>query len=238
MKIQDAVVLVTGGNRGIGRALVEEALARGARKVYAAARDPRTVSTPGAVPLRLDVTDPETVAAAAERASDVTILINNAGVDLHVDDLLTHDLDTVRREFEVNLFGPLHLMRAFVPVIAGNGGGHVQNVNSALGLLVPPGFGSYTAYASTKAALLTVTNGLRNTLPARGVELSSLHMGFTDTDLLRDPSVQKGPVSEVARKALDGIEAGAAEILADAVSVQVKAAAALDPGQLFPQTAA
>ncbi|WP_436762142.1 SDR family oxidoreductase [Streptosporangium sp. V21-05] len=238
MKIQDAVVLVTGGNRGIGRALVEEALARGARKVYAAARDPRTVSTPDAVPLALDVTDPETVAAAAEPASDVTILINNAGVDLGVDDILTHELDDVRREFEVNFFGPLRLMRAFVPVIIGNGGGHIQNVNSVLGLLVAPGYGPYTSYASTKAALLMATNGLRDTLPARGVELSSLHMGFTDTDILRDPTVRKSPASEIARKALDGIEAGAAEILADEVSTQVKAAVALDPAQLFPQTAA
>src|ERR1044072_6314615 len=159
MKIQDAVVLVTGGNRGIGRALVEEALARGARKVYAAARDPRTVSSPDAVPLALAVTDPDAVAAAAGEASDVTILINNAGVDLSID-ILTADLDGVRREFEVNFFGPLRLIRAFAPVIAGNGGGHIQNVNSALGLFIAPGYGPYTSYASTKAALLMATNGL------------------------------------------------------------------------------
>ncbi|MFC6082319.1 SDR family oxidoreductase [Sphaerisporangium aureirubrum] len=237
MKIQDAVVLVTGGNRGIGKALVEEALARGAGKVYAAAREPRSVTTPGAVPLRLDVTDPEAVAALAAQAPDVRILINNAGVDLGLD-LLDDDLERVRHEFEVNFFGPVRLMRAFVPIITGNGGGHILNVNSVLGLAVPPGFGQYTAYAASKAALLMATNGLRDTLPARGVELSSLHMGFTDTGILRDPAVQKSDPAEIARKALDGVETGAAEILADEVSAAVKPLTALDPAQLYPRSAA
>jgi NAD(P)-dependent dehydrogenase (short-subunit alcohol dehydrogenase family) len=237
MKIQDAVVLVTGGNRGIGEALVAEALARGARKVYAGAREPGSVTTPGAVPLRLDVTDPATVAAAAEQAKDVTILINNAGISLGLD-ILTADLDHVRQEFEVNYFGALRMIQTFAPIIEANGGGHIQNINSALGLAVAPGFGHFTAYAATKAALLMATNGLRDTLPARGVQLSSLHVGFTDTDLVRALDVPKNPVEEVARKAIDGIEAGAAEVLADEISVQVKALPALDPGQIFPRAAA
>ncbi|MEO3814628.1 SDR family oxidoreductase [Sphaerisporangium sp. B11E5] len=237
MKIQDAVVLVTGGNRGIGKALVEEALARGARKVYAGARDPGTVTTPGAVPLRLDVTDPASVAAAAEQAGDVQVLINNAGISLGLD-ILTDDLDRARQEFEVNYFGALRMIQAFAPIIEGNGGGHIQNVNSALGLAVAPGYGRFTAYAATKAALLMATNGLRDTLPARGVELSSLHVGFTDTDMIRGLDVPKNPVAEVAGKAIDGIEASAAEVLADETSVQVKALPALDPGQIFPRTAA
>ncbi|MBB6476292.1 SDR family oxidoreductase [Sphaerisporangium rubeum] len=237
MKIQDSVVLVTGGNRGIGKALVEEALARGARTVYAGARDPETVTTPGAVPLRLDVTDPASVAAAARQAGDVRVLVNNAGVSLSLD-ILTADLDQVRQELEVNYLGALRMIQTFAPIIEANGGGHIQNVNSALGLAVAPGFGAFTAYAATKAALLMATNGLRDILPARGVDLSSLHVGFTDTDMTRGLDVQKNPVADVARKALDGIESDAAEVLADEVSVRVKGLPALDPAQVFPRSAA
>src|SRR3954451_23943960 len=127
--IKDAVVLGTGGSRGIGKALAGEAYARGAGKVYATARAPRTVTHADAVPLELEVTDPASVAAAAARAQDVTVLINNAGASVG-GSFLDTSVDDVRREFDINFFGPLLVTRAFAPVIERNGGGHILNVHS------------------------------------------------------------------------------------------------------------
>src|SRR5437588_3919072 len=122
--IKASTVFVTGGGRGIGRALVEELYTRGAGKVYATARDPRTVTHPDAVPLALEVTDPASVAAAAEQAEDVTILINNAGASVRAS-YLDSPMQDVRRDLETNFYGPLLVTRAFAPIIERNGGGHI-----------------------------------------------------------------------------------------------------------------
>jgi NAD(P)-dependent dehydrogenase (short-subunit alcohol dehydrogenase family) len=232
MKIKNSVVLVTGGNRGLGKAFVEEALARGAAKVYAGARDPRTVTTPGAVPLALDVTDPDSVTAAAAVAGDVKLLVNNAGT-LIAANFLTSPVDDVRREFEVNFYGPLLVTRAFAPTLVGNGGGHVLNVHSVLSWLAISG-----SYSATKAALWSMTNSLRLDLAPRGVGVTGLHIGYIDTDMAAAVDAPKSSPAEVVRQALDGVEAGHHEVLADEVSRTVRDGLAAGVTALYPQLAA
>lgn len=216
--IKGAAVLVTGGNRGIGKALVEELYARGAGKVYATARDPRTVTHPDAVPVALEVTDPASVAAAAEQAGDVTILVNNAGTASHAS-YLDSPLDDVRRDLEINFYGPLLVTRAFVPVLERNGGGHILNVHSALSWLADG-----TPYSASKAALWSQTNSLRLQLQPRGIAVTGLHVAYVDTDMTAGVDASKASPHDVAVAALDGIEAGAYEVLADDVTRWVKSA--------------
>ena len=229
--IKDAVVLVTGGSRGIGKALVEELYARGAAKVYATARDPRTVTHPDAVPLALEVTDPQSVAAAAAQAQDVTVLVNNAGVSVG-GPFLTTPVEDVRREFEINFYGPLLVTRAFVPVLERNGGGHVLNVHSVLSWL-----GNAGSYSASKAALWQQTNSLRLELQPRGIDVTGLHVGYVDTDLTARIDAPKSAARDVAALALDGIETGAYEVLADDLSRQVKAGLSGELAALYPQLA-
>jgi NAD(P)-dependent dehydrogenase (short-subunit alcohol dehydrogenase family) len=231
MKLENAVVLVTGGNRGLGKAFVTEALARGARKVYAAARDPQSVSTPGATPLGLDVTDPESVLRAAAEAGDVTFVVNNAGISLGTS-LLTGDLAEVRREFETNFYGPVLVTRAFAPIIVANGGGHLLNVHSVLSWIT---LGS--SYSANKAALWQATNAFRLELAPQGVGVTGLHVGYIDTDMAAKVTGPKTSAEEVARLAFDGVERGAFEVLADDLTRNVKQGLAADPSALYPQLA-
>ncbi|MBM2621104.1 SDR family oxidoreductase [Actinoplanes sp. LDG1-06] len=227
--IKDSVVLVTGGSRGIGKALVDDLFRRGAAKVYATARDPRTVTHPDAVPLRLEVTDEASIAEAAARASDVTILINNAGAAAGAS-YLDSPLDDVRRDLETNFYGPLLVTRAFVPVIERNGGGHILNVHSALSWLADGG-----PYSASKAALWSQTNSLRLQLRERGIKVTGLHVAYVDTDMTARIDAPKSDAVDVAAAALDGIEADAYEVLADEVSRNVKSALAGDLALLYPQ---
>jgi NAD(P)-dependent dehydrogenase (short-subunit alcohol dehydrogenase family) len=230
--IKNAVVLVTGGSRGLGKALVEELYTRGAAKVYATARDPRTVTHPDAVPLALEVTDPASVRAAAAQAQDVTVLINNAGISLGASSFLDSPVDDVRREFETNFYGPLLVTRAFVPVLERNGGGHLLNVHSVLSWLGVAG-----SYSATKAALWSQTNTLRLELLPRGITVTGLHVGYIDTDMAADVDAPKSTPGDVAALALDGIEAGAYEVLADDRTRSVKAGLSADLTVLYPQLA-
>ncbi|MGW9030886.1 SDR family oxidoreductase [Streptomyces sp. NPDC055722] len=229
--IAGSTVLVTGGSRGIGRALVESLYARGAKKVYATARDPRSVAHPDAVALALEVTDPASVAAAAEQAQDVTILINNAGASVGAS-FLTSPVDDVRREFETNFYGPLEMTRAFAPIIEANGGGHLLNVHSVLSWIALAG-----SYSASKAALWSQTNSLRLELKPRGINVTGLHVGYVDTDLAAHVNAPKTAPQSVAEQALDAIESDAYEVLADERSRQVKAGLAADPAALYPQLA-
>ncbi|MFD4552939.1 SDR family oxidoreductase [Streptomyces sp. NPDC058469] len=230
--IEGSVVLVTGGSRGIGRALVEALYERGAKKVYATARDPKTVTHPDAVPLALEVSDPASVAAAAEQAQDVTIVINNAGASVNAN-FLDSPVEDVRREFETNFYGPLLVTRAFVPVIERNGGGHILNVHSVLSWL-----GVLGSYSASKAALWSQTNSLRLDLKPRGIDVTGLHVGYVDTDMAAHVDAPKSTPESVAAQALDGIESGAFEVLADDLTRQVKAGLSAEGGALYPQLAA
>lgn len=218
MELKNAVAVVTGANRGLGRHLSAQLAERGA-KVYGAARRPGTVDVPGVIPLRLDVTDEASVREAARVASDATLLINNAGVSTGAT-LIGGDVEEVRREMETNFFGPLAATRAFAPVIEGNGGGAVLNILSALSWFHPAGLGSY---AASKAAAWALSDATREELAPRGITVSALHVGYMDTDMAAGvPADQKVAAADVAAQALHGIETGLPEILADETSRYVK----------------
>ena len=213
MKIQDTVAFVTGANRGLGAAFAKALVAAGARKVYAASRDPGTVDIPGAHAVRLDVTKPAEVMAAARDFGDVNLLINNAGIARGqglLDGQAT--VDALRAELDVNLYGPLALSQAFAPHLAANGGGAIVNVLSALSWLSLPGSGTYS---TSKAAAWSMTNGLRHALRAQGTQVIALHVAFMDTDMAaRFPGAKADPL-DVARQVLAAVESGAEEVLAD-----------------------
>ena len=219
MKIENAVVLVTGANRGIGLAFARELLARGARKVYAAARNPSSVTLDGVQALPLDVTIPEQVYAAAQQAADVSLVINNAGI-AQPGGFLAPDSDAVaRRIFETNFFGVLNMSKAFAPVLKANGGGALLNVLSVASWV---NGGELAAYSASKSAAWSLTNALRHELAGQNTQVLGLHMAYVDTDLTRGFEVQKSSAEEIVRRALDGLEAGADEVLADALTQQVR----------------
>jgi NAD(P)-dependent dehydrogenase (short-subunit alcohol dehydrogenase family) len=225
MTTQQITAFVTGANRGLGRQFAEQLVERGA-KVYAAARRPETIDVPGVIPIRLDITDPAAVAAAAEAAGDVNVLINNAGVSTGAS-LLTGPLDDVRLEMETHYFGTLAVTRVFAPIIEANGGGSILNVLSVLSWAHVPVFGAYSA---AKAAGWAMTDAIRQELAPRGVHVAALHVGFMDTDMAAHaPADQKVDPSAVAKLALDGLFAGEPEILADDLSRTVKAQLSATP---------
>ncbi|MGW1806421.1 SDR family oxidoreductase [Streptomyces sp. NPDC002078] len=230
MDISAATALVTGANRGLGRALAQELVARGAT-VYGAARRPDQIDLPGVKPIRLDVTDPASVAAAAEEAGDITVLINNAGSSTGAD-LLTGSWDAVRLEMETHYLGTLGVIRAFAPVIESQGGGAVLNILSVLSWITFPAVGAYSA---AKSAQWSLTNAVRQQLAPRGITVSGLHVGYMDTDMARHVTDSKTDPADVARAAVDGIAAGAPEIVVDDRSRQVQAGLSGGVAALYPQ---
>jgi NAD(P)-dependent dehydrogenase (short-subunit alcohol dehydrogenase family) len=229
VQIRGATALVTGANRGFGRAVAAELLARGA-DVYAGARRPETVNLPGATALALDITDPASIDAAVVAAGDVTLLVNNAGSPPRAD-LLTADLGAIRDELETHFFGTLAMTRAFAPVIEANGGGGVLNILSVLSWYSVAEKG---AYGAAKAAAWSMTNALRVQLAPRGIWMMALHVGFIDTDMAADTDEPKLPADEVARAAVDGIEKNEPEIVVDDVSRNVQAGLAGGVRALYP----
>lgn len=219
MNIKNATVLITGANRGIGLAFTRELLARGARKVYAAARDPATVTVQGVQALRLDVTIPEEVAAAATLADDVDLVINNAGIAQPGGFLLPDSDAVARRIFETNFFGVLNVSKAFAPVLKANGGGALLNVLSVASWI---NGGELGAYAASKSAAWSLTNALRHELADQKTQVLGLHMAYVDTDLTRSFEVPKSSAEEIVQRALDGLEAGVDEVLADALTQQIR----------------
>jgi len=218
-KIEGSVALVTGANRGIGRALTEALLTRGARKVYATARNPESLlalQDERLVWLRLDVTDADQIRAAGEAAADVELVFNNAGVALArgITDLTA--IGQARREMEVNYFGPLQLLQRLTPTLARNGGGAVINIGSAAGLTNIPFLPTYSA---TKAALHSLTQAARILLGAQGTSVFGVYPGPVDTDMSRELLLPKSSPRDVAFAILDGIEAGQEYIFPDPFAV-------------------
>ncbi|MGK5546078.1 SDR family NAD(P)-dependent oxidoreductase [Streptomyces sp. URMC 127] len=232
MNIDGSTVLVTGANRGIGRALVSAFLARGARRVHAAARNPAALEPVVAeapdrvVPLTLDLTAPATVEAAAEAAPDVTLLVNNAATHA-VGHLLDMDLGAVEDVMRTNFLGTLRVLRAFVPVLERNGGGAVANVISVGAFGGTPSLGGYPA---SKAALHLMTQAVRADLRPRGIAVHAVFPGPVDTDMFdyvvrHEPAFGEFPrvsPAEVAAAMIDGLEAGEEDIFPDAFAAQVE----------------
>ena len=230
-EIDGAAVLVTGGNRGFGRALVDELLDRGAAKVYATARTPHAPRDERMVPLVLDVTDDRSVAAAAHAAPDVSIVVNNAGVSLKTA-LLDSPMDDIHRELETNLFGMIRVARAFAPVLARHDSSALVNVLSVLSWLA---IGS--GYGVSKAAAWSATNSLRLRLRDQGTTVTGVHVAYMDTDMTAGLEVPKLDPRGVARQVADAIGAGDLEVLADDITRTVKSKLSEDLVALYPQIA-
>jgi NAD(P)-dependent dehydrogenase (short-subunit alcohol dehydrogenase family) len=227
MQINGTKALVTGTNRGLGKAFAEALLNRGAMTVYATARRPDRIDIPGVVPLRLDITDPASIEAAAAEVGDLDILVNNAGISTDAP-LLGPSLENVRREFDTNFWGTLNVTRAFAGRLAG---GAILNVISALSWynFAPASNG----YAASKAAAWSLTNGIRLELANQKTQVTALALAIADTDMMAAFDLPKLPPAEVVAMALDGLEAGKLEVIADRPTANVKASLSGDPALFY-----
>lgn len=221
MDIKGSVALITGANRGIGRAFGRALIEHGAAKVYAGVRDPQSVTDADFTPLRLDVTKPEEVAAAAAAAGDVTIVINNAGVTGLGTGLLEGSFDDARTAMEVNYFGTWAVARAFAPILARNGGGALVNMLSLASWVGRPGF---PGYAASKSAQWSLTEALRQGLREQGTLVVGVHAGFVDTDLSSWVDAPKISAASVAEQTMEALANDWQEVLADEGTRKVKAA--------------
>ncbi len=232
-QIEGTTALVTGANRGLGKAFVQALLDRGTAKVYAGARDPGTVDVTDArvVPVQLDITNFDDVAATARDCSDVSLLVNNAGAMLLRPFLSAPDMSAARTEMETNYFGTLAMARAFAPVLGAAGGGSLVNMLSVVSWYAPPFNASYCA---SKSAQWALTNALRVELRAQGTLVVGVHAGFIDTDMAAAVDDPKISAREVAGQTLDAIEKGQPEVLADEWTRHVKNSVATDQDSLYP----
>lgn len=218
MQIDNRTVLVTGASGGLGLEFAAQALDRGAAKVYAAARREIPLDDPRLAPIRLDVTDSDSVAAAASTASDVDILINNAGI-ISGSSLLESPMSEIRDVFETNVFGVLEMTRAFRPILAARGGGAVVDIASALSWIAMPG-----AYSPSKAALWGLTNSLRAELAGQGTQVLGAHLSYAATPMTVDViDVPKLDPQAVVGIILDALERGDDEIIVDDITAAVRA---------------
>lgn len=232
LSIEGRTALVTGANRGLGRAFVDGLLARGARRVYAGTRGDAPWSDPRVVPLTLDITDAAQVQDAVARCPDVDLLVNNAGI-LRLDPLVgAADDSAARQAMEVNYFGTLRMCRAFAPVLAANGGGALVNVLSVASWVAPPASGGYGA---SKAAAWSMTNAVRVELREQGTLVVAVHAGFIDTDMVTRVRAPKVSPGDVVAQVLEGVARGAEEVLVDDESRATKAALPRDLEELYPR---
>ncbi|GAC1403396.1 MAG: SDR family oxidoreductase [Ktedonobacteraceae bacterium] len=220
MQIQDATVLITGANRGLGKSLVQGFLDAGAKKIYVGSRTPIELSDSRLQPIKLDITNIDDVSSAAERCQDVDILVNNAGVaSLDTPSLLEQPLDGARTIMETNYFGTLAMMQAFAPILKQSGGGIIVNVLSAASWFVPP---HYTFYSASKFAALALTEGSRIELHAQGTQVVAVHITAMDTEMVAEVNTDKVSPTDVAASIIDGIRSDQEEILADQKSYNLK----------------
>ena len=231
MKIDGSVALVTGANRGLGQVYARELVARGAAKVYGAARNPAAVTEPGVTPMALDITDPGRVAEVAQQCADVSLLVNNAGVLKYSTFIGAPSLDAARLEMETNYFGTLSMCRAFAAVLAANGGGAIVNMLSVSSFYTNPFDASYGA---SKAAAWSMTNGIRTELHHQGTLVVAVHAAYIDTDMAAMTNAPKISPESVAQQAFDAVEAGQVEVLADERSRFVKASLPRDQELIYP----
>jgi NAD(P)-dependent dehydrogenase (short-subunit alcohol dehydrogenase family) len=225
MQIRGSIALVSGANRGIGRALVEALLDQGARRVYATGRDLATLDGVVALdrarvrPLKLDVTNPGDARAAAGAAGDVNLLINNAGVATAAGAADT-SVDMIRETMETNFFGLVNVTNAFLPTLREHHGA-IVNILTIVALASSPILAAYTA---SKAAGWSLTQSLRADLARHGITVHGVFPGAVDTDMIRSFTLPKTPAIDVARAVLDGIEAGTEDIFPDPMAQQLYAA--------------
>ncbi|MEU5670708.1 SDR family oxidoreductase [Micromonospora sp. NPDC047753] len=226
MQINGSTALVTGANRGLGKAFAEALLARGAT-VYATARRVESIDIPGAVALQMDITDPASIEAAAGKVGDLNILINNAGTSTEAP-LLGPSLENIRHDFDTNFWGTLNVTRTFAPRLAG---GAILNVISALSwyTFAP----SSNGYAASKAAEWSLTNGIRLELAGQKTLVTALALAIADTDMMAGIDIPKLAPHEVVSQALDGLEAGKIEVIADKPTANVKASLSGDPALFY-----
>ena len=231
MRIQGSIALVTGANRGLGRGFAQELVSRGAGKVYAGARRPQTIRDPELTPIELDITDSKRVTAVAEQLPDVTLLVNNAGIQNSSSFIGTPSLEPAREEMETNYFGTLTMCRAFAPVLAANGGGAIVNMLSVSSFVNNP---LDPSYGASKAAAWSMTNGIRIELSHQGTLVVAVHSGFIDTDMSSGYDAPKLSPQSVAKQAFDAVEAGNIEVLADERSRFVKDSLSHDHELIYP----
>jgi NAD(P)-dependent dehydrogenase (short-subunit alcohol dehydrogenase family) len=218
MKLENSVALVTGANRGLGRVFVSELRRRGADRIYATARDDTTIAAgAGVIPLRLDVTDPESIARAAAVASDVDLVINNAGISTHTH-LVDSALGDVERELATNFWGPLLVTRAFAPSLSKHGGA-VVNVLSLLSWEHRPNYG---AYSVSKAASWAMSNVIRQELASSGVTVTAVHVGYMETEMADYVTTPKEDPLLVAAATLDAVAAGHPELVYGSAAARVR----------------
>jgi NAD(P)-dependent dehydrogenase (short-subunit alcohol dehydrogenase family) len=230
MKIEGATALVTGANRGIGKAFAEELLARGAAKVYAGVRDTATITDPRLVAVQLDVTDEARVREVAAELSDVDLVVNNAGTGFF-NFPLDASLENARTEIEINYLGVVSMTKAFAPVLAENGGGAFVNMLSVLSWFGAPVLSTYSA---SKAAAWLYSNAARVQLKGQGTEVVGVHVGYVDTDLIAEVEAEKLDPTVVPAAALNGLEAGESEVAVDQMSREIKAGLSDDQNLIYP----
>ena len=227
MDIKGSIALVTGANRGIGEAYANALLDRGAAKVYAGVLDPKSMVAGDKVEVvKLDITKEADVRAAAERCADVTLLVNNAGVNFNTPLLGHGSVDNAHAEMEINYFGTLGMCRAFAPVLKANGGGTIVNMLSILGLVNLPALGSYCA---SKAACVSLTQGVRAELAGQGTLVVGVMPGAVDTRITAGQDIPKEKPADVAAAALDAVEAGTEDVYPGGMAQGVIQGLAADP---------
>lgn len=238
MTFNNQTALVTGASRGIGKALVQELLARGVKKVYALGKSEAILKTYSGnnkvVALQTDVTDSNSVAKAAGVATDVTLVFSNAGV-LDFGSILDVTNETLERNFGTNFYGQLNIARSFAPILEKNGGGHITNVLTVVALVSMP---ALSAYNASKAAALSLTQSLRGDLGKKKIAVHAVFPGPVDTEMAAEITLPKTSPADVAKAILDGIAAGEEDIFPDAMAKQVFAGWRADPKALEKQFAA